>query len=86
MTRSPTLYASFAAFALVTAPNMPSAECGNTTEAYKSSVADVANALRAYAKCVAFSNGHDDCAAEIQALDNAHDNFVDAVADMKDCK
>ena len=86
MTRSPTLYASFAAFAMVAAPNMQSAECGKTAEAYKTAVADVANTLRGYAKCVAFSSGHDDCAAEIQALDNAHDNFVDAVGDMKDCQ
>jgi hypothetical protein len=27
-----------------------------------------------------------DCAAEMQALDNAHDNFVDAVGDAKGCQ
>ena len=28
---------------------------------------------------------HDDCAAEMQTLDDAHDNLADAVADEKTC-
>lgn len=85
MNRPHRVYASVAALALLTAPNTDRAECVGVAESYKATVAAVAKALGTYAACVAQSNQRDDCAAEMQALDNAHDNFVDAVGDAKDC-
>jgi len=46
----------------------------------------VIEALHRYEKCVAASNARDDCAAEMEALDSAHDGFADAVADAKTCR
>ena len=74
------------ALAVLTTPNTQSADCGALGDRYTASVAAVAEALRTYGRCVATSNQRDDCAAEMQALDNAHDNFADAVADTKDCR
>lgn len=86
MSRTHTLYASLAALALLTAPDTNQAECGSVAESYKAAAAAVAKALGSYATCVAESNQHDNCAAEMQALDDAHDNFVDAIGDAKACQ
>lgn len=79
-------YAALAVLALLTAPNTQLADCGNVADRYTAAVAGVVTALRAYEKCVAHSNERDDCAAEMEALDNAHDDFAQAVADTKDCR
>jgi len=80
--------------ALLVAPNTERADCGNAADRTDAAVAKVMGALRAYATCVS-SNAKrgtkgeakgNDCAAEIQALDNAHDDFADAVADAKGCR
>jgi hypothetical protein len=46
----------------------------------------VVDAMQNYAKCVSASDKRDDCAAEMQALDNAHDDFAEAVADARSCQ
>jgi hypothetical protein len=43
----------------------------------------VTNALRNYEQCVSASKGQDKCAAEMQQLDDAHDDFEEAVNDYK---
>jgi hypothetical protein len=80
------LSAGLVALALLVAPDADKADCGNFAARYTTAVAEVADALRVYAECVATSDKHDDCAAQIQALDNAHDDFADAVADAKECQ
>jgi hypothetical protein len=80
------LTAGVLTLALFTAPNTERADCGNAADRYTAAVAQVIGAMRSYAVCVAASAKRDDCAAEIQALDNAHDDFADAVADAKDCQ
>jgi hypothetical protein len=72
--------------ALLAAPDADKAECGNLADRYSAAVSQVVDALRNYAKCVAASDKRDDCAAQIQALDDAHDDFADAVADAKACQ
>jgi hypothetical protein len=72
--------------AILSAPDTDKATCGNIADRYGIAVARVTRAMRGYAKCVATSDKRDDCAAEMQALDEAHDNFVDAVADAKTCQ
>lgn len=81
-----TLAAPLIVLALLSAPNADKADCGNSADRYAMAVARVIDALHGYEKCVAASRKHDDCAAEMQALDNAHDNFADAVADAKTCQ
>jgi hypothetical protein len=80
------LSAGLLALALLVAPDADKAECGNLADRYTTAVAEVVDALRVYAKCVAASDKRDDCAAQIQALDDAHDDFADAVADAKACQ
>lgn len=80
------LYASAMALAVLAAPNAERADCGIAADRYTAAVAEVVNALRAYGRCVALSDQRDDCAAEMQALDDAHDDFADAVADTKTCR
>jgi len=74
------------ALALLAAPNTERADCGNAADRYAAAVAQVGDVLRRYETCVAVSAKRDDCAAEMQALDNAHDNFADAIADAKTCQ
>ncbi len=80
------LSAGVVALALLAAPNTERADCGNAADRYTAAVTEVLAALRGYAACVASSARRDDCAAQIEALDNAHDDFADAVADAKECR
>ncbi len=80
------LSTSLVALALLVAPDVDKADCGNLADRYSAAVAEVVDALRGYAKCLAASDQRDDCAAQMQALDNAHDDFADAVADAKACQ
>jgi hypothetical protein len=80
-----TLSAGLVALALLVAPDADKADCGNVGDRYTAAVARVVDALQSYAKCVAASDKRDDCAAEMLALDNAHDDFAEAVADAKNC-
>ncbi len=82
----PNLHAPFLAFALLATPNPDHVDCSTLGERYNTAVAKVAEALRAYGKCVATSDKRNDCADEMQALDSAHDDFADAVDDAKDCQ
>ena len=84
--RSLSLSGGLVALALLAAPHADKADCGNVADRYRSAIAQIADALRSYATCVAASDKRDDCAAEMQALDNAHDDFADAVDDWKACR
>ena len=81
-----TLSAGVIALALLVAPDVDKANCGSIGDRYTAAVARVVDALQSYAKCVAASGKRDDCATEMQALDTAHDDFADAVADAKNCQ
>jgi hypothetical protein len=80
------LIAGGIALVLLTAPNADIADCGHAADAYSVAVAKVLEALRSYGKCIAASSMRDNCAAEMQALDDAHDNFVDALGNAKGCR
>ena len=80
------LLAGGVALALLTAPNANIADCGHAADGYTAALAQVLSAARTYEKCVAASAMRNNCAAEMQALDDAHDNFVDAVGNAKGCR
>ena len=80
------LSAGLVALALLIAPNADKTDCGTIGDRYTATVARVVDALQNYAKCVAESDKRDDCATEMQALDDAHDNFADVIADAKACR
>jgi hypothetical protein len=80
------LSTGLAAFALLVAPNADKADCGRLADRYSAAAAKVIEALRGYEKCVSSGDKHDDCAAAMQALDTAHDDFADVVDDAKSCK
>ncbi|MGC2415069.1 MAG: hypothetical protein WA459_20520 [Stellaceae bacterium] len=80
------LSAGLVALALLAAPDADKADCTTLADRYTAAVAQVVDALSLYAKCVSASAKKDDCAAEIRALDDAHDDFADAVADAKACQ
>jgi hypothetical protein len=86
MIQVPHLAAGLLALAVMSAPDIDTSDCANISGQYKTAVAKVVEALHGYERCIATNDQHNECAAEIQALDNAHDNFVDAVNDAKDCK
>lgn len=75
--------AVIAALAVVSPPNTDPDDCAAATEHYKPTVEAVMSALHKYESCVSASNGRDHCGTEIQALDNAHDDFDDAVSDIE---
>ena len=80
------LSAGLLALAVLTAPDVKKADCGNLADRYTAAAAKVVDALRSYEKCVSSGDTRNDCAAEMQALDTAHDDFADAVDDAKTCK
>lgn len=80
------LLAGGVALALLTAPNATIADCGHAANGYAAAVAKVLGAARSYEKCIAASSMRGDCAVEMQALDDAHDNFVDAVSTARGCQ
>ena len=84
--RLQSLSAGLVALALLAAPNVDKADCGHLADRYTAAAAKVIDALRDYEKCVSSGDKHDDCAAAMQALDTAHDDFADAVDDAKTCK
>ena len=69
--------------ALVSPPGTGALNCANASDTFQSAISKVVEALRAYEQCVAASKGKDKCTAEMQALDDAHDDFEDAVDDYK---
>jgi hypothetical protein len=66
---------------LLIAPSPDALDCANAMSAYNAALAKLRSALGTYQRCIEESNGRDKCAGEIQALDQAHDNFEDALAD-----
>ena len=80
------IHASLIALAVLAAPNPERIDCSSVGGRYAAAVANVIETLRSYEKCVASSEKRTDCAAEMQALDSAHDDFVDAVDDAKECQ
>ena len=80
------IHASLIALAILAAPSPERVDCSAVEERYAGAVAKVMSTLRVYEKCVAASEKRTDCADEMQALDSAHDDFVDVVEDAKDCR
>ncbi|MBV9829258.1 MAG: hypothetical protein JO001_26875 [Alphaproteobacteria bacterium] len=80
-----TITAGLVALALAAAPDVDKADCGNLTNHRTAAVSKVMEALHSYEKCLGAAVKGADCADEMQALDDAHDDFVDAAADAKSC-
>ena len=80
------IHASLLALAVLAAPSPQRIDCSTIGTRYAGAVTKVMEALRTYEKCVASSEKRTDCAAEIQALDTAHDDFAEIVDDAKDCQ
>jgi hypothetical protein len=78
--------ASFVALALITAPNAKAADCAKAANQYTAAVVKVTEALRVFEKCVASGDKRNDCTDEFETLDEAHDDFVDAIEDLKTCQ
>jgi hypothetical protein len=75
--------AVIAVLAVASPPQTEPSDCAGATAHYKETLEAVTVVLHKYEACLSASNGHDHCAAEIQALDNAHDDFDDAVSDSE---
>ena len=80
------LSAGLVALALLAAPDADKADCSHLADRHTAAVAKVVEALRSYEKCVSSGDARNDCAAEMQALDTAHDDFADTVDDAKTCQ
>jgi hypothetical protein len=83
MTGSFIASAALITLALVSPPSTGIADCQSAGDAFQAALTKVVNALRSYEQCIAASSGKDKCSAEIQAVDDAHDDFEDAVNDYK---
>jgi len=80
------LSAGLIALAVLTAPDVKKADCASLAERHAVAAGKVIDALRSYEKCVSSGDKRNDCAAEMQALDAAHDDLADAVDDLKTCR
>ncbi|MBV8492986.1 MAG: hypothetical protein JO162_05865 [Alphaproteobacteria bacterium] len=69
--------------ALASPPATGIADCQGAGDAFQAALAKVVNALRGYEQCIASSNGKVKCTAEMQAVDDAQDDFEDAVDEYK---
>jgi hypothetical protein len=58
-------------------------ECQRAAKGYSQAVADVQEAERIYARCIAASRAHDDCSAEFGELEAVHFDFERAVSDYR---
>jgi len=76
--------ASLLMLTVIVAPTADNPDCRNATKQYDDAVAKLKTALHEYENCVDNSRGRNDCAAEIKAVDDAHDDFEEAVADFGD--
>jgi hypothetical protein len=76
--------ASLITLAVIVVPAADNNDCRTATTQFDESVAKLTAALRTYEDCVNNSKGRNDCAAEMKALDDAHDDFEDAVADFSE--
>jgi hypothetical protein len=56
-------------------------ECREAAEAYKTAHRALLEALHSYGRCVAQSDGRDDCSAEFSNVRSAQDDFEQAVED-----
>jgi len=75
--------AAMMTLALVSPPATGAGDCNSAGDSFKATLAKVMEALRTYEQCISESKGKDKCAAEMQALDDAHEDFEDAVNDYK---
>jgi hypothetical protein len=75
--------AAMITLAVVSPPTAGTGDCQSAGEAFQAALAKVTNALRGYEQCVSASKGQDKCSAEMQQIDDAHDDFEDAVNDYK---
>ncbi|MGE5271245.1 MAG: hypothetical protein ACM3JG_16415 [Thiohalocapsa sp.] len=80
------LCAGLLVLALLTAPNAQLADCASAADRFAAAARRALEAARNYESCVSSSATRSDCAAEMQALDDAHDAFTEAVADAKACQ
>ena len=80
------IHAGLIAMVVLAAPGPERLDCSTVSTRYDAAVAKVVETLRAYEKCVAARDKQNDCSTEMQALDSAHDDFVDVVDDAKDCR
>lgn len=61
-------------------------DCREAISSFRSARSDVFDAVKRYARCVADSDGHDDCSSEFSALQSAHDDFDSAASSYQsDC-
>jgi hypothetical protein len=54
-------------------------ECKEAIASYNSAVEDVSNAMKRYSRCVADSQGHDDCSSEFRRLTSSQSDFEAAI-------
>jgi hypothetical protein len=84
--RTRNLYAAgLLTVALLPVPHTERADCASLAERRNMAAAKVIEALRSYEKCIAATDKRYDCDAEMQALDDAHDDLSDAITDLKPC-
>jgi hypothetical protein len=80
------LHAGLLVLALLATPDVDKADCSSIVNHRTIAVTKVMDALHVYEKCIAAADKRSDCADEMQALDTAHDDFADTVADAQTCQ
>ena len=60
------------------------ADCDDARQQYRVAIEQVHDAVQAYLRCVARSQGSDGCGDEFREVRNAHDDFETAVGEIED--
>jgi len=77
------MIALLASVALVSPASAARPECDLAADRYNQTVEDVAEKLASYRRCLAESEGEDDCGKEFKRLRSAQDNLESDVNDVQ---
>ncbi len=71
---------------LLVPPSVAFADCSDAISTYNSALSDIESYAKRYFRCIADSNGQDDCSSEFRKLKNAQSDFESAVSSYRlDC-
>jgi hypothetical protein len=59
------------------------ADCDDARQQYNVAVEQIHDAVRTYLRCVAASQGSDDCSNEFRRVQNAHEDLETAVGEVE---
>ena len=64
-------------------PSSAASDCSDAVDSYNSAIGEISYNLKRYSRCVAASDGSDDCSSQFRRLKYAQDEFESAVSEYQ---